>query len=431
MNDLFETMRFWLPGGLALLGLIAASAFTSASETALFSLTRDDLRRMQTGSLSERRVTDLLRDPEKLLRVVLFWNLLFNLSYFAISLVMMRRLIHAGQQSAAATFGIVGFFALIILGEITPKCLAVLQSRRIAVLAVLPMQVASRIVAPVLPWMGMTTAMLRRVFWPHLRAEPYLDVDDIERAVETSELGVELAQLEQHILGRILELSDMTVEEVMRPRGTYPIWQPPVHLEELRRLPGVPDVMLFADDDRDTVARALPVHDVSRLPEHHLEYLSVPVIYVPWCATVADTLAQLRAGLLSVATVVNEYGETLGVITEGDILDTVLNPAASRVQRLLQQAPIIENADGTFTTTGLTTLRFLTHHLDFDVDFEDGDPVTVAALLHQELERFPVVDDECVWSGLKFHVVQAGQPGEEIQVRIERIGPAMADAPLS
>ncbi|WP_437225786.1 CNNM domain-containing protein [Planctomicrobium sp. SH661] len=421
MSVLVESAPEWIPGLLAMAVLIVLSAFYSAAETAMFYLSRDELRRMQTGSPGERTVATLMRDPDRLLSVVLFWNLVVNLLYFAVSLVAARRLVNAGYPSVAATLSLVGFFGLILFGEVAPKSLAVRIRRPLSVLASGPIYLSARVLDPVLPFFSTTTAALRRVFWPNLKQEPYLEVDDIERAVETSELGVEIVQLEQQILTRILELSDMTAEEIMRPRGTYHVWQVPVHLSDLKSRGTIPEVMLIAGEDRDNVTKALTLYDLNSLPEKNLETVAQQVIHVPWCATVADTLSRLRSGVVSVASVINEYGETIGIVTEDDILDTLLNPQSSRGRRLLEREPVTTDAQGRTVADGLATLRYLASKLDVDYEIEEDSPVTVVALLHHELERFPVIGDECIWEGYRVRVIQAGEPGDPVQVSLEKL----------
>ena len=300
-------------------------------------------------------------------------------------------------------------------------------ARPAAAWASLPLTIAARILDPVLPLLAAATAALRRIFWPQLKLEPYLEVEDIERAVETSQLGVELVRLEQQILSRILELSDMTVEEIMRPRGSYHVWKPPVHLDDLKARGAVPEVVLIAGADQDTVAQAISLYELNFLPAKHLESVAEHVAYVPWCATVSDTLSKLRSSLVSVASVVNEYGETVGIVTEDDILDTILNPQSSRGKRVFEREPVVVDQEGRILADGLTTLRHLAGQLNVNYQVEEVAPVTVAALLHDELERFPRVGDECRWQGFRFEVVQAGQPGEAIQVRVH----PQADAPPS
>ncbi|HEX6987250.1 MAG TPA: CNNM domain-containing protein, partial [Planctomycetaceae bacterium] len=71
MSDLFPLL--WLPS-LAMLALVAASAFFSASETALFYLSPDELRSMRAGPPREQAAAALLGSPDRLLTGLLFWN---------------------------------------------------------------------------------------------------------------------------------------------------------------------------------------------------------------------------------------------------------------------------------------------------------------------------------------------------------------------
>ena len=63
-------------------GLVLASGFFSSSETALFYLSRDDLRAFRVGPRRQRLVASLLANPDRLLTAVLFWNLLKWCLYF-------------------------------------------------------------------------------------------------------------------------------------------------------------------------------------------------------------------------------------------------------------------------------------------------------------------------------------------------------------
>ena len=80
--DAFLQILPWL---LAMTVLICGSAFFSGSEAALFYLRPADLRRLNAGSTSARVAAGLLKDPDRLLSAVLFWNLVINVTYFAIA----------------------------------------------------------------------------------------------------------------------------------------------------------------------------------------------------------------------------------------------------------------------------------------------------------------------------------------------------------
>lgn len=409
-------MSVLLPGILILSTLILASGFFSGSETALFYLSRDELRALQSGRSRERLVATLLRNPDRLLTAVLFWNLLINLTYFAISVVLARRLVNDGHAALAGLWSFGTVVALIILGEVVPKSLAVVFHRSLAVLVSWPLAAAVRILDPMFPLLGALTRGLRRAFWPHIRPESYLHADDLERAVETSGLSIESIKHEQQILHRILDLSEISVEEVMRPRGTYAAQQSAVTAEELSTVPPS-DYLLLRDDehagaDADALGGAIPLATLSYVPEGPLESLSEPLIHVPWCAPLSETLQQLRDKLCDVAVVVNEFGETIGVVTYEDIIDTILIEQPSRAKRILRREPVLEVAPGRYHVDGLTTLRYLAQRLNVEYEPTADGLLTVAGLLHDELERMPEVGDECLWSGYEFRVIDTPGRGK-------------------
>ena len=418
MNDLITTFSIWSPGAFVMALLIIGSGFFSGSETALFYLSRDELRRLQTGSAAARQAARLMHDPDRLLTVVLFWNLIINLTYFAVSLVTAKKLVDTGHSALAGGLSLAALLGIILFGEVLPKSLAVIFRRPVAVWASWPLALAVRILNPILPMLGATTRGLRRAMFPHLMTEPYLEIDDIERAIDTSEVGVELIHLEQKILGRILELNGMRTEELMRPRGTYPVFHPPLKANDLAHFDKDFPYLILADPQSETLTGAIPLAELSTVPSTQFESLAEKMIYVPWCGKVSDVLSKLRTSILSVAAVVNEYGECIGVITEDDITDTLLNPESSRGRRILDRDPVHAMGNGHYIAAGLTTLRYLSQRIGRDFEVGDDGLLTIAGLMHDRLERFPVVGDECLWEGYLIRVTTAGEPGEALQVEI-------------
>jgi Mg2+/Co2+ transporter CorB len=417
MHGVLEALTFVLPGLAALCGLILASAFFSGSETALFYLSRDELRMLQVGKPRERVIADLLRDPDRLLTAVLFWNLLTNLTYFASSVVIARQLAERHGAALAGAFSAVAVAAIILFGEVFPKSLAVVFHRRIAGLVSWPVAIAVRLLDPVFPVLGMITRIIRRTIWPHVRPEPYLQADDLEKAVATSQLSAETILHEQQILRRILELSEITAEEVMRPRGTYATYAPGLRVSELHATAPVVDYLLLQDPtvaktDADAIGSAVPLSTLCNFTDENVAGQAEPIVHVPWCASLADVLQTLRNRLCDVAVVVNEYGETTGVVTYEDVMDTVLVPIPSRAKRILRRDPVLQVAEGRYHVDGLTTLRHLSQRLGFEYEPTADGLLTVAGMLHEQFERIPQVGDECVWAGYQFKVIETTERGK-------------------
>ena len=99
-------------------------------------------------------------------------------------------------------------------------------------------------------------------------------------------------------------------------------------------------------------------------------------------------------------------------------------------KRLLDREPVRRITDRQFLADGLTTLRYLSQRVGFEYEPRDDGLLTIAALMHDQLERFPSVGDRCLWEGFQFIVTKAGGPGESIQVEvIKSAKPAESENP--
>ncbi|MEX0704746.1 MAG: CNNM domain-containing protein [Planctomycetales bacterium] len=420
MDQFLAHPELWLAGAVAMAGLALASAFFSASETALFFLSHDELRTMRAGPPRERIAAALLADPERLLTAVLFWNLVVNLTYFAASVVVTQRLARAEQNSAAALFTLAALFGLILFGEVLPKSVAAYFQRGLAAWVSLPLAATVRALDPLLPLLRRITLLARRTFWPHLVREPALHAADLERAVEASRASAEVVRQERQVLHNILDLSEIPVEEVMRPRGTYLVFTPPVRLADLRGEVPAGDYLILKAPDSEEFAGAIPLADRASFPQQGFEQGAEEIVHVPWCAKLAYVLQLLRDRFCSVASVVNEYGETVGIVTYEDIIDTALVSDPSRTRRILQREPVLEESLGVFLVEGITTLRYLCRRLGIPHEPGSENWVTVAGMLSEELEQLPEVGDACTWRGRRIEVVEVAGRGR-IRVRISPV----------
>jgi Mg2+/Co2+ transporter CorB len=423
--NVFGTQAHWL---IAMCVLVMSSAFFSSSETAVFFLSHDELRAFRMGRARERLVAQLLSQPDRLLTAVLFWNLIINLTYFALSIIVAHQLADAGQTTAAGAFGVVSVFGIILLGEVMPKSFAVVFRRVLARTVSLPLAASVRVLDPILPKLGQLTRVARRTFWPHIRREPHLDADDLERAVEASKLSEDVVRQERLLLHNILDLSEITVEEVMRPRGTYFSAASPLSLSTFHGEVPPGDYVAILGEDAEEIEGAVPLASFSHIPEHHLDEAAETVPYVPWCADLASTLQLLREQYAGMGAVVNEYGETIGVVLAEDILDTVLLAQPSRARRLLDREPVLEVSPGKYHVEGITTLRYLCKRLGMEYDPDEEEFVTVVGMMHEELEHLPAVGDACQWRGYQVKVIEAIARGR-VRVMLSQEPSVESEAP--
>ena len=381
---------------------------------------------MRKGSAAQRLAADLLKTPRRLLTAILFWNLLINITYFAVASIISIRLRDAGQRTEMGFLSAGSLVVLILFGEVLPKNLAVLHPRLLAQLASVPLTVAVRALDPLMPILHWMHLVLRRTLFPQFETEAYLELDDLERAITVSTTDKTLAHRERNVLQNIVALSDTRVDEVMRPRPHYQSFRPPVSLADIEgRLPPS-GYLLVTESDSDEIAAAIPILHLSEVPTEHLEHVAQKVVYVPWCTSVAAALDELHRQECHVAAVVNEHGETIGILTDEDILETVFHRPSSRSERMLHTPSMSSLPNSMWEVTGMTTVRRLGKELKIRLPASKA--VTIGGVLQEQLQRLPAVGDVVEWGGLRIAVVAAPDRGL-LKAHVQRVVADESEAP--
>ncbi len=399
-----------LPWLIAMALLMAFSGFFSASEAALFYLSPRDRREMGSGSSEEKAALLLLEDPDRLLSAVLFWNLLINIAYFAIVSICSLKVEESANwgQTGAAVFVAISLFAIIFFSEMLPKSVGVLTPRPLAKIVCLPLTLAVRLVDPLMPILRSVNLVSRRLVWPGFKPEPFIEVADLEKAIEHSGNDESVIRQEQAVLQNIVRLSEIRVEEWIRPRGQFQAYQPPVSRQDLQSLPASGYLLVTEPNGRE-IEKAIRLDNLYELPAENIERFAESVLYLPWCATVASALEKMSHRNREVTVVVNEYGETIGILTIEDILETVFVYSPSRTKRLLDMPPLVEISDKKWQVAGIMSLRQLSKRLEIEIPKTSS--VTVGGVIQESLQRLAEKDDQCDWGPFKFLVVEAAQRG--------------------
>jgi len=414
---------------LAAMGvLIICSSFCSASEAAMFSLRPADRRFLAKGNRSQRLAAGLLSDPERLLTAVLFWNLTVNIVYFALASIASLKIEQHTTLGSWAAFGFAGaaLLTIIFFSEMLPKSMAVIRPRLLAGIAGGPLAVAVRMLDPITPLLSGANMLSRRLICPRFETEAYLEISDLERAVELSTSDAQLVAQEQAALRNIVLLSDIRVDEWMRPRTQFRTFSPPVTLTDLHGEIPPSGYLLITEAESEEVALAIHLKELVDVPREHLEHYADPVVVIPWCATVADALQELRQRQRQVAAIVNEHGETIGILTLEDLLDTIFSYHPSRSRIILNRKPIHVIDDGVWLVAGVTSLRSLSRELG--VTLPSSKAVTIGGVIQERLGRLAVDGDQCVWGSYHMQVLEAPERGHML-IKLRRTAPTSETTP--
>lgn len=398
-----------LPILIAMFVLMLFSAFFSTSEASFFSLSRNDILKLREGGRFARLAASLSEEPERLLSTILLGNLSVNVLYFTLSSVVTIRLSYAGNGTTAGVFGVASLLALIVFSEMLPKDIGVMMPQRIAKLCALPLYFLTKILRRTFPLFKGINLLSRRLIAPDFEIEPDLRGADLERAVELSKEDATLLKREERVLLNVLNLSEMRTEELMRPRKMLRFFKPPVEFPQIvadgHSLPEC-EYVLITEPDSDELASAVSLKGIRgtdsvglRWDEH-----SNPVAYVPWSASVAEAMDTMQAENAELAAVLNEYGETIGILIYEDVLETLFGMTPSRSRRLLKRSSVRKIEANTWHVTGITRISRLERM--FRVRLPEHENTSIAGLLHEILRKIPEAGDTCQWGPFRFTVLE-------------------------
>ena len=406
-----DAIQILLPWLVTMGLLLICSAFFSASEAALFFLQPRERRVLAAGNPAQRMAASLLERPERLLSAVLFWNLVINIVYFSISSICAIKIerIAALGQSGAVGFAMLSLLAIIFFSEMLPKSFAVLKPALLAQTVSFPLSLAVRVIDPIMPLLQSVNLISTRLIWPGFQPEAEIDVSDLERAIEHSGSDPTVIRQEQAMLQNVVQLSNILVEEWMRPRTQFVNYRPPVSLADLDGEVPASGYLLVTESDTENIEKAIRLDNQYELPDQNLEKLARSVLYLPWCATVADALEKMAYRDREVTVVVNEHGDTIGILTIEDILETVFVYSPSRAHRLLDLPPIEQLEPDRWRVVGIMSLQQLARRVE--VELPETYSVTVRGVIQEELQRLARKGDVCEWGPLRLKVIDLPQRG--------------------
>lgn len=400
--------------------LILLSALFSGSEAALFSLTPRQRRQLPRSGVGGRIADRLLDDSERLLSAILFWNLLINMTYFAIASIVASRLEASqdGGGSLAIVFTAVSLLTIIFFSEMLPKSLAVLSPVRASIMIAPPLSLAVQFVSPLLPLIKTSNLLASRLLWPSFEPENEIDLADIERAVELGTHDAALLQRERLTLRSMVEIAEMRASELMLPRSKLQLVQSPIDAVVLFAKSPPGGYAIITDSEGERMIGSLGVRMLRPSQMDDIADLVEPVIYVPWSATVARVLDQLKENDISVAIVVDEYGDGMGALSTDRIFRRMLAPQHDPFEETANSIAIEQMKPGRYQVAGNVSLRQLAKRLGLDVP--EGSVATVAGFIQRHNERLPRLGDQATLENFELTVIEECEGDLRIEVMRQR-----------
>ncbi len=417
MSDAIDT-AFWLTTGAILL-LLLMSAFFSGSETALTAASRAKLRaQADRGSRGAARALQVTEDSERMIGAILLGNNVVNILSASLATALLTR-IFGDSGVALATLGMTAL--VLIFGEVLPKTVAITYPEPVAARVAGPISVLILVFAPVVMVVrALVQGVLRLI---GIRADPAANVLAIrEEIMGAIALGHEEGAVEKEDRDRLLatlDLSDRTVEEVMRHRSQIEMIdadQPPDRIfaqilaSPHSRLPvfrgSEEDILgvVYAKDVLREVDRILRGEGgrPGTLADFDVLRIARKPYFVPDTTDLDDQMRQFLKRRTHFALVVDEYGALRGLITLEDILEEIVGDITDEFDVTGEAAPKPDER-GDYLIDGAMTIRDLNRALDWNLP--DDEANTIAGLVIHEAQTIPNEGQVFSFHGFRFEIV--------------------------
>lgn len=408
----------------ALFVLIILSGIFSGSETAMMAANRYRLRHAaQNGHRGAKLALALLAKTDKLLGLILLGNTLFNAA--AATLTGYIALALFGESKWALEIGTLCItFALLVIAEISPKVICATHADRLAPIISYILNPLLRLAYPIIWFVNLfVTALLKA-----LRLAPGAMHDEAKLSPEElRSLVLESAHLmpKKHhtILASLFELNNITVEDLMTPRGNIEILDIDLPWEEVRnqlatshhsRLPACRESL-------DQLVGILPVRRLlasigdSDFDETVLLQQLQQPYYIPAGTPVFSQLAFFQENRQRIGFVVDEYGEILGLLTMEDIIEEFVGDFTTSIPGLGQE--LHWSHEGDVIVEGSRPLRDINRMLGLEFPL-DG-PKTLNGLILEHFQDIPESGISIKLAGIAVEILQT-QDRSVVTVRIFR-----------
>ena len=247
----------------------------------------------------------------------------------------------------------------LIIGELVPKRLALINPEAMASTVARPMAILARVVHPLVSFLSFMTHLVLRLLRVRESSEPPVSEDEIKVLMEQGTHAGVFERSEQAIVSRLFALDAQRVGAVMTPRldvVTLSVDASPDDIRATLRENGHSRYPVLGEDNaplgflrtKDLVDRLIAGESLQLPP------LIQNALYVPNSLSLTQLLETFRRRRQHMALVVDEYGELQGLVTLNDVLGALVGDIASVEEDA--DPDIVRREDGSWLMKGPVTV---------------------------------------------------------------------------
>ena len=403
--------------------LILISAYFSGSETGMMSLNRYRLRHLEKEKhKGAKRVSKLLKRPDRLIGLILIGNNLVNIAAASIATIIGIR--YFGDVYGMLVSTVVLTLVILIFAEVTPKTLAALYPEKIAFPSSILLTLLLKILFPLViavNWITNGILMLLGIS-SEQREQHSLSSEELRTVVNES--GALLHEQDQSMLMSILDLDKVSVEDIMIPRSELvgidvnDDWK---KIQKQLTQSNHTRVLLYRDNIDDVVgyihARdALKLLSKSQFTKATLLRAVRELYFIPEGTPLNIQLLKFQHAKERLGLVVDEYGDIQGLVTLEDILEEIVGDFTTTMTPTPSEEVTLQ-PDGSYLVDGSASIRDINKEMTWQLP-TDG-PKTLNGLIIEHLEDIPQNNISVRIAGYPIEIVEVSNN----RIKIVRVMP--------
>lgn len=398
---------------LLVLGLIVLNGLFAMSELSLISSKKNRLQQLvDKGSIGAAKAIALQERPEHFISTIqvgittigILSGIVGEKSLVSpVSEFLQGFGIAQPLSVTVASISVIIFltFLSVVFGEIVPKRLGLMMPEKIASLLAIPMSWLSKITFPIVWLFSRSSVLVLSLLRLDKVQQASVSNEEIkDLIVQGTDAGVFHPE-EQQLVSNVLHMDEKRVESIMTHRGDFFFIdiQDSFEINIEKIVNGSFSRVLVIDGNVNNVIGVLHMTDIlTRIQKNEVfkfeDFMKTP-LYLPESVMATQVLENFRRKKTEAAIIVNEYGESVGIVTLVDIMETIVGDIATDNGE--EDPDVVKREDGSYLVDGLITLDRFSQV--FEIEEEDI-PVseginTLSGLIMEKAGAIPPVGFKC------------------------------------
>ena len=377
----------------AIIVLVLLSAFFSSAETALTTVNRVRLKTLADEGNKRAETTIYVLDKYgKMLSAILIGNNIVNLTASSLATTFAIRI----NLTVGIATGILTI-VILILGEIVPKNMAMVYSEKLALFYAGIIFGLMKVMTPVIIVVDFLANGIMKILHIDKNLHTAMTENELRTYVEVSHEDGVIESEEREMIYNVFDFSDAVAKDIMIPRIDMASISEDADYEEV--------MALFKEcmytripvyrEDKDNIIGLINIKDfifVVDKEKFKIADIIREAYYTYEYKKTADLMMEMREKRVNVSFVLNEYGETVGMITLEDLIEEIVGEIRDEYDEDEEEL-IREVGERTYLVEGSMKLDDINDQLGTDFWSEDYD--SIGGLLIENLDRLPE-DDETI-----------------------------------